>query len=355
MELYRQTVRLIDEERSFAFAVVVRASGSTPQKAGAKALFERAGEIHGTLGGGCLEAEARRRALDALDSGKPMAFDLSLNDDYGWDDGLICGGSVRVLIEPRPERHRGVFAAAADAASRGGRGTILLQVHVDGHVAAHWVEESEIESYCSYPGPAALRAALQSAGPAWCEEKNVDGETIAEVYIEPVEPAPVLLIAGGGHVGQAVARLGAWLGFAVTVIDDRAQFADATRYPDGVQTICGDIPKEIAAFPIHASTFIVIATRGHRHDGVALKACIHSQAPYIGMIGSKRKAHIVRKGLIDDGIAKAEDFDRVSSPIGLDIGARTVEEIAVSIASQLVAARRKHAGAARPLGVYARA
>ena len=99
MELYRQTVRLIDEERSFAFAVVVRASGSTPQKAGAKALFERAGEIHGTLGGGCLEAEARRRALDALDSGKPMAFDLSLNDDYGWDDGLICGGSVRVLID----------------------------------------------------------------------------------------------------------------------------------------------------------------------------------------------------------------------------------------------------------------
>ena len=174
------------------------------------------------------------------------------------------------------------------------------------------------------------------------------------MYIEPVEPAPVLLIEAAGTSARPwpdwargrVCRNG---------IDDRAQFADATRYPDGVQTICGDIPNEIAAFPIHASTFVVIATRGHRHDGVVLKECIHSPAPYIGMIGSKRKAHIVRKGLIDDGAATKEDFDRVSSPIGLDIGARTVEEIAVSIASQLVAARRKHAGAARPLGVYARA
>ncbi len=352
MDLYRQAVRFIDESVPFAFAVVIRASGSTPQKAGAKALFEAAGPIHGTLGGGCLEAESRRRALDALDGGKPMAFDLNLNDDFGWDDGLICGGKVRVLVEPRPARHRDAFAAAAEAVSLGQRGALLIQLRVDGEVETRWVAEVDIENFCPFPGSAELCACLHSSEPSYCVEQTTDGEMCAEVYIEPIEPAPALLIAGGGHVGQAVAKLGVWLGFDVTVIDDRAMFTDSARYPEQVKTICGDIPKEIAAAPIHANTFVIIVTRGHRHDGVVLKECIHSQAPYIGMIGSKRKAHIIRQGLIDEGVATEADFARVKSPIGLDIGAQSIQEIAISIVSEVVAARRKHNGATKPLSVY---
>lgn len=347
-----EAIRLIDAGQPFALAVVVRATGSTPQKTGAKALFECAGAIQGTLGGGCLEAEARKRALDAMDCGKAFAFDLKLDDDYGWDDGLVCGGSVRIFVEPRPERHRDVFLAAASARERGERGIFLLHLHADGDVSSRWLGEVEIASYGTYPGAAALCAALQSSSPVYCEERNANGEIIGEVYIEPVEPAPVLLIAGGGHVGQAVARLGTWAGFCVTVIDDRASFTDASLYPEDVRTICGDIPKEVAAFPIHSSTYILIVTRGHRHDGVVLKECIHSPAPYIGMIGSKRKAYMVRKGLIEEGIATPGDFDRVFCPVGLAIGAQSVEEIAVSIVAQLVAERRKHRAAPQPLNVY---
>ncbi|NUM53593.1 MAG: XdhC family protein [Candidatus Hydrogenedentes bacterium] len=348
MQLYRRAITLIEGREPFALAIVVRASGSTPQKAGAKALFERDGAVHGTLGGGCLEAEARKRALDALDTGASFVFDLNLNDDHGWDDGLICGGNVRVFVEPDPARHRHAIAAATDAE---GRGALLFQIYPDGHADAHWVPDAEIESFCPYPGSAALCDALRSAAPAWHEEKDATGTTVAEVYIEPVEPAPVLLVAGGGHVGQAVAKLGSWLGFRVTVIDDRAPFADAGRYPEGVRTICGDIATEVAAFPIHESTYVVIATRGHRHDGVVLKRCIRSSAPYIGMIGSKRKALMIRKGLIDDGLADEDDFTRVRSPVGLNIGAVTVEEIAVSILSEIIRVRRNHEGAATSLNV----
>jgi len=362
MRLFEQAISLIEACRPFALAIVVRAAGSTPQKAGAKALFERDGAIHGTLGGGCLEAEARRRAMDALDTGKPVVFDLKLDDDYGWDDGLICGGNVRVFIEPRPERHRVAITGAMGGASLADhcapanaqcRGTILFQIRAEGETSSHWVPESEIESFGPFPGAATLYKALQTSEPAWHEEKNVQGETIVEVYIEPIEPAPVLLIAGGGHVGSAVAKVGAWLGFRVTVIDDRAVFTEAGRYPEGVRTICGDIPIAVGAFPIDNSTFIVIATRGHRHDGVVLKECIHSRAAYIGMIGSKRKALTIRKGLIEERAAVESDFERVRSPIGLAIGARSVEEIAVSIMSEIIAVRRASDASPRTMSIYA--
>lgn len=352
MQLYAQALSALEAHTRFAVAWVVRATGSTPQKAGAVALFEAGGAIRGTLGGGCLEAESRRRALDALDGKQSFAFDLSLNDDYGWDDGLICGGKVRVFVEPDPARHAGPFRQISEALARGTRGAFVLRIYCDRPAESMWVAESEFDALAAFPGPEALHDALRTSLPAYYVEKSVIEETTCEVYIEPVEPSPVLLIAGGGHVGQAVARLGAWLGFDVTVVDDRAPFTNPSLYPENVRTICGDIPATVAAFPVHSNTYIVIVTRGHRHDGVVLKECIHSPAAFIGMIGSRRKAHIIREGLIRDGIATEADFARVASPIGLDIGAVSVEEIGVSIASQLVAARRRRDTAGRPLSVY---
>lgn len=352
MQLFEQAISLIDRKQTFALAIVVRATGSTPQKAGAKALFERDGAIHGTLGGGCLEAEARRRAMDALDTGKPVIFDLKLDDDYGWDDGLICGGNVRVFVEPQPERHRVAIEGAGNEALVE-RGAFLLQIPTTENATAQWIPESEIETYSTCPGSTSLCMALKSTEPTWFKEKNAQDEVIAEVYVEPVEPLPTLLVAGGGHVGQAVAKLGSWLGFRVTVIDDRAVFTEAGRYPEGVRAICGEIPKEVGAFPIDNSTYIVIATRGHRHDGVVLKECIHSKAVYIGMIGSKRKAITIRKGLIEEGAAVESDFERVRSPIGLAIGARSVEEIAVSILSEIISVRRASDVSPRTMSIYA--
>ncbi len=159
--------------------------------------------------------------------------------------------------------------------------------------------------------------------------------------MEPVVPRPLLLIAGGGHVGQALAVQAAQIGFSVTVIDDRPEFTDRALFPPGVNVLCGPVPQQIAAQPMSADTYVVIVTRGHRHDAEALAACIDQRPAYIGMIGSRRKVALMRKSFIESGLATEEQWDRIHAPVGLAIGAVTVPEIAVSIAAQLIAVRRK--------------
>jgi len=127
----------------------------------------------------------------------------------------------------------------------------------------------------------------------------------------------------------------------VTVIDDREAFANAQNLPWATHVICGDISDSIAEMQTDSETYIVIVTRGHRHDGAVLAACIHKPAAFIGMIGSKRKSLLIRKELEEEGIATVAELAKVVSPVGLDLGAESVEEIALSIAAQLVAVRRK--------------
>ena len=150
-----------------------------------------------------------------------------------------------------------------------------------------------------------------------------------------------LLIIGGGHVGQALAQQAVFNGFEVTVIDDREAFTEAGLFPEGVNTRCGDVPSEVKTFPMAKDVYVVVATRGHRHDAEALEACIHAPDAYIGMIGSRRKVAMIRQRLIASQSASEAEFDRVFAPVGVDIGAVTVPEIATSIMAQLIAVRRK--------------
>jgi xanthine dehydrogenase accessory factor len=342
MQLYAKAIELIDAGKPFTLASVIKASGSTPQKAGAKAIFEPTGAVWGTLGGGCLEAESRTRALEALDTRRSLVFDLSLDEDYGWDDGLICGGRVRILLDADAARHRTAFAAALAAADRRERGGLLTTLRNGAAVTVEWLNEGDLASWNGAPLGQRLRDALRTEKAA-CIAGDKDAALAdpgTELYFEPIVPKPRLIIAGGGHVGQAVAKLAHFLEFEVTVIDDRPAFTNARLYPEGTKTLCGDIPATLAELPSGPDTYYVIVTRGHRHDGDALAACINKPSAYIGMIGSRRKVLLIRKRLIEDGIATAEQLDRVYSPMGLDIGSVTVPEIATSIAAELVAVRR---------------
>ncbi|HEY7091322.1 MAG TPA: XdhC family protein, partial [Tepidisphaeraceae bacterium] len=154
-----------------------------------------------------------------------------------------------------------------------------------------------------------------------------------------VGPPPKLVIAGAGHVGQALGELAAKLDFNVTAIDDRADYASQQRFPHAKQLIVGDIEQELRKFAIDAGTYIVVVTRGHRHDGQALHAVIDSPAKYIGLIGSKAKIKLIYDDLASKGVAP-EKLARIHAPIGYNIGAVSVPEIAVSIAAELVAVRR---------------
>jgi xanthine dehydrogenase accessory factor len=168
-----------------------------------------------------------------------------------------------------------------------------------------------------------------------------ESDESTEVLIEPLLPRPRLLVVGGGHVGRAVAHQADLVGFDVTVLDDREEFTRPALFPEGTTTLCGDIRKEVEAFPFESGTFVVIVTRGHVHDATALAACLGRPAAYVGMIGSRRKVAILRKDFIASGQATAEEFDCVYAPIGLDLGAVTVPEIATSIVAQLIAVRRQ--------------
>ena len=164
MDNYRKVLELMAQGRRFALASVVKSNGSTPQNAGAKALFEPDGPIHGTLGGGCLEAEARRRALQALDNGDRLLFDLSLDDDFGWDDGLICGGQVRVAVDPDVRRNVPAYTSAIESLARRERGVLITPVALGAAAVgeARWVSSANIDED---PIADHLRNALQKEKP----------------------------------------------------------------------------------------------------------------------------------------------------------------------------------------------
>ena len=269
--------------------LVVGARGSTPQPAGAMMLVDQTGA---TIGGGCVEAELTRRATAMLLSDTTGVHDFILDHDYGWDDGLICGGTLHVAIGTLPE--------------------------ADELVAIEQGVRDRIETR--------LPIFVQTEG----------GHAHYDLHIPP---RPRLLIAGGGHIGQAVARHGLRLDFETVLYDDRADLLE--RYaPDGCHTVSGEMAESLADAVIDTETYCVIVTRGHRHDAQALAGVIDRGARYVGMIGSKRKVLLVRRELMERGVSESA-LDAVHAPIGVDIGSVTGEEISLSIAAQLVQVREQ--------------
>lgn len=167
-----------------------------------------------------------------------------------------------------------------------------------------------------------------------------------QVLVEVTEAVATLLVVGGGHIGQALAEIGALVGFSVAVVDDRREFASAERFPQAERVICGDFEEELRRFPITPQTYVVVVTRGHREDELSLRQVVTSEAAYVGMIGSKRRSALVLRHLGEEGYPR-EALERVRTPIGLDIGAETPEEIAVSIIAEITQVRR--GGSGRPM------
>ncbi len=159
-----------------------------------------------------------------------------------------------------------------------------------------------------------------------------------DVFIEPVEAAPDVYIFGAGHVGQSLGRMAHDAGFRVHVVDDREKFANAERFAPGIDVIVNDVPEWLAAHPLPPTAYAVIVTRGHRHDLEALRALAPANVRYVGMIGSRAKVKRIYDVLVEEGMAP-DALRRVHAPIGLDIGAVTPQEIAVSILAELIAVK----------------
>ncbi len=168
---------------------------------------------------------------------------------------------------------------------------------------------------------------------------NPRAQTYVRVYIDPIVPTPRLIIVGAGHTAQPLTQFGAMLEFETWVVDDRADYASTERFPMADRVVAAPMDEFLSSLPIDPATYIVLVTRAHRFDEEALRQVLGSPAPYIGMIGSRRRVHIVRQTLLAEGYA-AEAFRNVYAPIGLDIGSRTPAEIALAIAAEIVNVRR---------------
>lgn len=344
MKIYEELSELIAREQPCVLATLVATHGSSPQNVGAKVIFLPDGRIIGTIGGGCMEAEARRIALDCLRKKTCRLFDLRLDDDFGWDDGLICGGRVDIFVNPNPEGSAEAYRSALDAAANHERAALCTYVSGNQAGTSMLIRQNGGQAgrtgrSRSSPRDGAVDESVASVLEEG-REKLVDLGDGVSAYIEPILPRPTVLIAGAGHIGAALAQVCSVAGFEVVVVDDRPSFANESRLPLADRVVVDEIPGFIRDFPINDQTFIVVVTRGHRHDAQCLRECIHSNAKYIGMIGSKRKICVIYEEMLRDGLATPEELARVRSPMGLTIGDREVGEIAVSIAAELIAVRR---------------
>jgi xanthine dehydrogenase accessory factor len=270
-------------------------------------------------------------------------FDFALDNESAAEAGAICGGTMRILIDPTAAEDRDCYHRASETLEHRRRGVLVTTIRSaeQVEVTAEWFEEGALPGEMDFPPADTLRACLAREAPRLLAGPLEQPGTKLEAFVEPVIARPRLLIAGAGHVGRALARQAVVIGFEVTVIDDRAEFADAAAFPDGVTVRCGEVPRLLGESPMDKDTYVVIVTRGHRHDAEALRECIHRRAAYVGMIGSRRKVAMIRESFLRSGLATEEELDRVFAPIGLDIGAVTVPEISVSIAAELIAVRRK--------------
>jgi xanthine dehydrogenase accessory factor len=342
-DIHQTIVDLCDSGRDFAVATVLQAVGSTPCKAGSKAIVDADGAILGTVGGGAVEAEAQRRAIEVIKIGRPAVFEFNLEGGAVKGDNPICGGTMRLLLDPTVAEYQAAYRAALLARQRRERGVLLTTIRVEREpeVEIRFFAERELSAECPFHDAKEIRPVLEKEETTLIVCQPSQEEQSFEVLVEPLIPNPLLVILGGGHIGQALAVQADLVGFDILVIDDRREFTDAGLFPEGAATRCGPIVEEINRLPIGNDTYIVIVTRGHQHDAEALAACLHKPAAYIGMIGSRRKEAMMRKEFIESGRATAAEFDGVYTPIGLDIGALTVPEIAASISAQLIAVRRK--------------
>ncbi len=342
-DIYLSVAARLAKKQRFALAVILGAEGSAPQGAGAAAIFSSKGLSEGTVGGGALEAGIRKKAVAALGKGRPLVVNYVLKGESTAADTPICGGRVRVLIDPRPGKDKDVFSRLSRSLAVNERGVLITSVR---SLSPERVvlRRDWIEAGSRSPFDRDIVKALSGGEPrlaVFRTESRSSRLTEEYLFLEPVLPPARLVIAGAGHIGRAVSHLGRLLDFDVTVIDDRREFANRKNLPDADHVVRADIGKALRAFPFSRDTYVVIVTRGHARDADALRACFRSKAGYVGMVGSRIKVALMRKEFIARGWATARQFDRVHSPIGLPIRSKTVQEIAVSIAAELVLARRE--------------
>jgi xanthine dehydrogenase accessory factor len=338
-EILDETLQLLESGQDFALVKLAAERGSTPRAAGAEMLVRRDGSIAGTIGGGLLELSMMKAAGEVLEERRSRVVVLGLaGTDTASEDEMICGGSAEILITYVPPGDPALLAvcravrAALGAQRRAWLFTILPAA--EGATVEYCLLGDDGVVVGAQPcEPRVLRAAVGKIA-VHGTTRLPDGRV---VLVEPLEPAATVVICGGGHVGQALAPFALSAGFRVVVIDDREEFTDAQRFP-GATVVLAPFTRALDRVGVAEHSYIVIVTRGHVHDMDVLGQALRTPARYVGLMASRGKRARIWSALKEDGFGE-DDLLRVHSPIGLDIGAETPAELAVSIVAELIQVR----------------
>ena len=337
---------ILKQDQPLVMATVLSHQGSTPRGAGSRMLILPDGKIIGTIGGGKVEAEVMQTASELFDSeiSTIRSFDLSTRPDLN-DLDVICGGQMTILIEhiDATTENINVFQKLQTVLKHGKTSLMIATIQKSpGRVVVGrrclLQKHGQIPVDCPYPETDLYQL-----------EKKTRGSRIPvllsagqqEYLIEPYFMTGTIFIFGAGHVAREVAVVSKVVGFTTVVLDDREDFANPDRFPTANQILLLDtFENALQGLSVDTGSYIVIVTRGHRHDQTILSQALKTDAGYIGMIGSHKKRDTIYRNLMNDGFTR-NDIERVHSPIGLDIEAETPEEIAVSIVAELILERAK--------------
>ncbi len=342
-KLFKVMHELLQQGESFAVATIFDKSGSAPRTEGAKMVVKQDGSIFGTIGGGRLEANVIKLARDLMPERKTaiQSFDLTSRDAAASE--MICGGSGEILIDfidASDDNNLKIYAETVNIVAQGKKGWLITLLGEASESKGIDRQQCLVDSGKNIIGsincnPYLLEKLL--AGPA---KITIHAEAFDEhrFLVEPLRQGGTVFLFGAGHVSQKIAPLSESVGFRTIVIDDRADYASRERFPEPIELRVIESFQKLPELEIDGDSYLVIVTRGHLYDKDVLEQAVRSDAAYIGMIGSRSKRDLVYAEIMSHGFEKQE-FDRVCSPIGTNIGAETPEEIAVSIVGELVKIR----------------
>ncbi len=345
-DLIDELCQMLDQGSPLVLATVLSHKGSTPRGAGSRMLVLPGGDIIGTIGGGSMEADVMQRAGELFDAktSEIRAYDLTAQPGLDKLD-VICGGQMQVLIEyiHTSDENISVFKQLQKSLRQGESCLVIASIQQTENrirVGQRQLLRSpeSLPKDMRYPIADVNHLIAQSRDPQIPALQAIGDTTY---LIEPYGIAKSVFIFGAGHVAKYVAAICKMVHFRTMVLDDREEFANVGRFPTADQVLVLDsFDKTMDTLSIDINSYIVIVTRGHRHDQTVLSQTLKTDATYIGMIGSRKKRDAIYANLLNGGFTQ-QDIDRVHSPIGLEIAAETPEEIAVSIAAEMIAVRAK--------------
>ncbi len=312
LEFYQQLAKTLKNSAA-VLATVTNTKGSTPREVGAKMFVDADGKTVGTIGGGAGEAKVYQQALQLLKIGKKQFVEIDLSGVPQRETQGVCGGTMQVLLELwSGSQSLNLVNEIINTLTSGYSATIITPFNTD-------------------------------EKPYLIPETNVIASLHNTGLIETLVPPPRLLIIGGGHIAIYLAQIAKIAGFQVIVQDDRPDFATKARFPDASLVLAEPIDSIQEILNKNTNLYVALVTRGYLQDLAVLRLLSNYQLPYIGMIGSKKRVNTVYKTLQAEGCS-TEFFNQIYAPIGLDIGALTPEEIAVSICAELIKVRRGGTG-----------